>query len=78
MAIVVPTVTIDPRIIGKMIRKNSWRSLAPSRRAASWTSTETPLIAAENTTMAKPVWSQIMMMISAGRLKGKVVAHGTG
>ena len=78
MAIVVATVTIEPRMSGMMIPKKIWRSLAPSRRAASRTSIDTPLIAADSTTMAKPVWSQIMISISAGRLIGKVVAQATG
>ena len=63
---------------GTITWKKVWRSLAPSRRAASSTSTETPLIAAESTTIAKPVWSQIMMRISAGTLTGNVVAQATG
>src|SRR3954468_3942262 len=78
IAIVVVTVTIEPRMSGTITLKKIWRSLAPSRRAASWTSAETPLIAAEKTTMAKPVWSQMRMTISAGRLKEKVVAHEMG
>ena len=78
MAIVVATVTIEPRMSGTITRKKIWRSLAPSSRAASRTSTDTPLIAAERTTIAKPVWSQIMMSISAGRLIGNVVAQATG
>ena len=76
MAIVVVTVTIEPRMSGMMMPKKMWRSLAPSRRAASRTSMETPLMAADRTTMAKPVCSQIMISISAGRLIGKVVAQG--
>ena len=78
IAIVVATVMIDPRISGTITPKKIWRSLAPSRRAASRTSTDTPLIAADSTTMAKPVWSQIMIRISAGMLIGKVVDHGMG
>ena len=78
MAIVVVTVTIEPRIIGTIIPKKIWRSLAPSSRAASRISIDTPLIAADSTTIAKPVWSQIMITISAGRLIGNVVAHATG
>ena len=78
IAIVVATVMIEPRMIGTITRKKIWRSLAPSRRAASRTSTETPLIAAESTTIAKPVWSQMKIRISAGMLIGGVVAHGIG
>ncbi len=44
--------------------------MAPSSRAASMTSADTPLMAAESTTMAKPVWSQIRMTISAKMLMG--------
>ena len=69
-AMVVATVTIEPRMSGTITWKKIWRSLAPSSRAASRTSTETPLIAAERTTIAKPVWSQIMIRISAGMLIG--------
>ena len=54
MAMVVVTVTIEPRISGMITPKKIWRSLAPSRRAASRTSTETPLIAADRTTIAPP------------------------
>ena len=65
MAMVVATVMMEPWIIGTITRKKSWRSFAPSRRAASSTSAGTPLMAAESTTMAKPVWSQMRMRISA-------------
>ena len=58
MAMVVETVMIEPRIIGTITRTKSWRSEAPSSRAASRTSPGTPLIDAEKTTIAKPVWSQ--------------------
>ena len=78
MAIVVVTVMIEPRIIGTITRKKSWRSVAPSRRAASMISVETPLMAAESTTIAKPVCSQIMITISAKMLIGLVVNHGIG
>ena len=59
MAMVVATVMIEPRIIGTITPRKIWRSVAPSSRAASRTSADTPLIAAERTTIAKPVWSQI-------------------
>ena len=77
IAIVVATVMIEPRIIGTITLKNSWRSLAPSSLAASMISVDTPLIAAENTTMAKPVWSQIRITISAGRLMGNAWPTGS-
>ena|SRR5438034_10340462 len=76
IAMVVATVMIEPRMMGTITPKNIWRSLAPSSRAASITSVGTPLMAADSTTMAKPVWSQIMIRISAGMLMGKVVAQG--
>ncbi len=69
---------IEPRIIGTITRKKSWRSVAPSSRAASRISVDTPLMAADSTTIAKPVWSQIMMMISQKMLIGLVVSQGTG
>src|SRR6478735_8549591 len=78
IATVVVTVTIVPRIIGTITLRNSWRSEAPSSLAASMISVDTPLMAAENTTMAKPVWSQIRITISDGRLIGNCVAHGIG
>ena len=71
-------VWIVPRIDGTTTLVNSWISDAPSSLAASRISLDTPLIAAENTTMAKPVWSQIRIIISAGRLIGKVVAQAIG
>jgi hypothetical protein len=54
-----------PRIMGTTTLKKVWRSFAPSSRAASRTSTGTPLMAAERTTIAKPVCSQMKMVISA-------------
>ena len=78
MAMVVETVMIEPRIIGTITRTKSWRSLAPSSRAASSTSPDTPLIAAEKTTMAKPVWSQTRITISQKMLIGLLVSHGIG
>ena len=65
MAMVVATVIMEPQIEGTMIRKNVWVSVAPSIRAASVSSSGTPLIAAERTTMANPTWSQIMITIMA-------------
>ena len=64
MAIVVITAMIEPLMIGTMTWKKICRSLAPSSRAASSTSIETPLIAADRMTIAKPVWSQMKMTIS--------------
>ena len=64
MAMVVETARIEPLMIGTITRKKIWRSLAPSSRAASSTSADTPLIAADRTTMAKPVWSQMKITIS--------------
>ncbi len=78
MAMVVETVMIEPRIIGTITRTKSWRSLAPSSRAASRTSPDTPLIDAEKTTMAKPVWSQTRITISQKMLSGLLVSHGIG
>ena len=78
IAIVVVTVTIVPRIIGTITLRNSWRSVAPSSLAASMISADTPLMAAENTTMAKPVWSQIRITISQKMLIGLLVSHGIG
>ena len=69
---------IEPRIMGTMTLKKSWRSVAPSRRAASMISVETPLMAADSTTIAKPVWSQIMITISAKMLSGFDVEPGDG
>ena len=70
IAMVVATVMIEPRIMGTMTPKNSCRSEAPSSRAASITSVDTPLMAADSTTIAKPVCSQIRITISANTLIG--------
>ena len=78
IAMVVATVMIEPRIIGTITRTKIWRSLAPSSRAASMISPDTPLIAADRTTIAKPVWSQTRIRISQKMLIGLVCSHGIG
>ena len=65
MAMVVATVMIEPLMIGTITPVKIWRSHAPSSRAASMTSTDTPLMAADRTTIAKPVWSQMKITIRA-------------
>ena len=62
--------------MGTMILKNSWRSVAPSSRAASVISAGTPLMAADRTTIAKPVWSQMRMTISSERVDGRGLDPG--
>ncbi len=46
-----------------MIRRKTWNSEAPSIRAASMISSGMALMAADNTTMAKPVCIQTMITI---------------
>ncbi len=64
MTVVVITVMIVGRIDGMTTLKNTWRSVAPSIRAASSIESGTPLIAAEKTTVAKPVCTHTRMTIS--------------
>ena len=52
---VVTTTTSVPRIPGTVTFQNCCQGLAPSSLDASMISTGTPLIAAESSTMAKPV-----------------------
>ena len=52
-------------MMGTITLKKIWRSEAPSSREASMTSIDTPLMAAERTTIAKPVWSQMKIRMSA-------------
>ena len=54
-------------MIGTITPKKSWRSVAPSSRAASRSSAPTPVMAADRTTIANPVWSQTRITISAER-----------
>ncbi len=49
---------------------NIWNPVAPSSDAASSTSTGIALIAADSTTIAKPVCTQIMMTISRNVFSG--------
>src|SRR5690606_11228743 len=70
MKIVVATVMMEPRIVGTTPRRKICSSEAPSIRAASTSSSGTPLMAAERITIAKPVWSQIMIRISTSVLRG--------
>ena len=67
--VVMVTMISEPLIMGTMILKNFCRSLAPSRPAASVISVGTPLMAAESTTMAKPVCSQMRMTMSRNVLR---------
>ena len=78
IAIVVVTVTMEPRISRHDDPKKIWRSAGAVEPRRLDDLHDTPLIAADSTTMAKPVWSQIMISISAGRLIGNAVAQATG
>ena len=78
IATVVATAIRVPRIIGTTMRRNTDASPAPSIRAASMTSLGTPFSAADRTTIANPVWSQIMITIRASVLSGGTWSHGTG
>ena len=61
-----------------MIRRKTWNSDAPSMRAASMISSGIALMAAESTTIANPVWIQIMITISSRLFHGCCDSHGTG
>ena len=54
------------------------QAFVPSSWAASICSVGMPLIAALSTTIAKPVWIQIMTTISRMVLIGSVCSHCTG
>ncbi len=62
--IVVSTTTSVPRIIGMVTRLNSRQPTAPSSAAASMTSLGIALIAADRTTIAKPVCTHTMITMS--------------
>src|SRR5665647_1115724 len=68
MTIVVPTTVMVGIISGRMIRKKTWNSLAPSIRAASSNSVLMPFRPADKITMAKPTHIQMptMMIINVG------------
>src|SRR6266511_1618011 len=61
-----------------MIRRNTCSSEAPSMRAASMISSGTALIAADRTTMAKPVCIQTMITISNTLFHGCWSSQATG
>jgi hypothetical protein len=65
-------------MLGTMIRRKTWNSEAPSIRAASMISSGIDLIAAESTTMAKPVWIQTMITIRSRLFHGCSSSHFTG
>jgi len=68
--IVVATTMRVPRIIGMVTLLKSFQPTAPSSSAASTTSIEIALMAADRTTMANPTWIQIMMTIRKKLLRG--------
>src|SRR4051794_11983826 len=70
MTMYVVTTTTVGVMLGTMMRRNTWNSDAPSMRAASMISSGIALIAADNTTMAKPVWIQTMITISSRLFHG--------
>ena len=78
MTIVVVTTTIDDMIDGMMTLQKICSSVAPSIRAASSRSSGTALIAADRMTMAKPVWSQIMITIRNRLFHGSHESHAFG
>ena len=61
-----------------MIRRKTWNSEAPSIRAASMISSGTALMAADNTTMAKPVCIQTMITMRKRLFQGWSSSHFTG
>ena len=62
---VTATTEIGRLTIGTMIRQKIWVSVAPSTRAASRTSVEMPLIAADRMTVANPTDPQMPTAMSA-------------
>ena len=60
------------------MRRNTCNSEAPSMRAASMISSGIDLMAADSTTMAKPVWIQIMITMSSRLFHGRCDSHATG
>ena len=73
---VVTTTAMVDVICGRVIRQKTCTSLAPSTRAASSSSDGTPLMAAHSTTMAKPAWIQIMMIMMKKLFHGAIVPSG--
>src|SRR3954462_10988138 len=61
MTMYVVTTTIVGRMLGTVIRRKTWNSVAPSIRAASMISSGMALIADDRMTIANPVWTQIMI-----------------
>ncbi len=78
MEMVVTTTTSEPRIPGSVTFVKRCQALVPSSCAASICSVGTPLMLAESTTMAKPVWIQIITMMRSAVLMGEVCSHCTG
>ena len=72
MTMYVVTTTIVGKMLGTMIRLNTWNSDAPSMRAASMISSGIDLIAADSTTMANPVWIQTMITIRSRLFHGRL------
>src|SRR5690349_17284890 len=64
--------------IGRMIRRKTWNSFAPSTRDASITSDEMLLIAADRMTVANPVDPQIPTAITAALTKPGSPSHEIG
>ena len=78
MTMVVATTAIVGMSSGRVIRRNTWSSVAPSTRAASSSSALMPLSAADRMTMQKPVQIQAATTINATVLSGASMSHGTG
>ena len=64
MIIVVVTTAIVGASSGRVMPRNTWRSVAPSTRAASSSSGLMPLSAADRMTIAKPVHIQAITTTS--------------
>ena len=75
---VVSTTTSEERIPGTVTFEKRCHAFVPSSCAASICSVGMPLIAALSTTIANPVWIQIMTTISRKVLSGSVCSHCTG
>ena len=78
MTSVVATTVIVGSISGRMIRRKTMISLAPSSRDASRSSTGTPFSAADRMTVAKPAQAQTPTTMISRLFVGAWASHGCG
>src|SRR5438094_9834840 len=75
---VTPRTDIGRLTIGRIMRKKTWRSFAPSTRADSVTSAGMLFTAAERVTVAKPTDPQIPTAVSAHLTRCSAPRHENG